>query len=878
MSEQFKPSAMIHQLPQQLTPFVGRQQELTEIARLLAEPTCRLLTLVGPGGIGKTRLAIQGAAALPEPLPDGIYFVVLQPVQSPDFLIAAVADALKIHLSGRPDPRRQLFNQLQDKNLLLLLDNFEHLVDGAALLTDLLRAAPALKLLVTSREALNLPEEWLLPVKGLPYPPFLPRTAVMAEEAHTEEVEAYSAVQLFTGYAQRLRPDFSLATEWAGVVHICQLVEGTPLALELAASWVKTLNCAEIATEIQRNLDFLTTRQRGEPGRHQSMKAVFNQSYALLNPAEQAIFKRLAVFRNGFRREAAERVVRASLTTLTTLVDKSLLQRQPDGRYQIHELLRQYAAEQLALAPEALPQAYEGHCAYYLNFLVERLPHLRGGRQQEAAAEIAAELENVRAAWQWAVELTNVEAIHQASEALALFNQFQSRYLETVTALQRAVDQLRQAQRPAQVEPVLAELLVGLSWACIRLGRLAEAEAAAAESQALYHRLALPLPPGYTTDPRLPLGVIALIRGDYAAAVRLGQEARQINELHSNLWNLQLADYILGRAALLQGQLEAAHHYAQQAYLTTQTTQDAWFKAYCLNELGHVAGALGDYPAAKGYYQASYLLREAFNDPEGMAVALNHLAELARRQADYRVARQLYQQTLTTYQKINDQGGLATSLNGLARIAVAQGDYPTAQQQFQKALQIVMAIQFVPLALSLLIGVGELLLRVGRTERGLALLRLAITHPAGDYETKADVQRLLSRYHIETLLTEEPHPIGELEAIVRMVQLELTTPLQADGSFNHTPSGPADRESQGAAETRPTPVLPPYAPTLIEPLSEREQEVLRLIAAGWQNNEIAAELVVALSTIKTHINNIYRKLDVTNRVQAVTRARELNLL
>lgn len=873
MSERFKPSTMLNQLPQHPIPFVGRRQELTTITRLLSDPTCRLLTLVGPGGIGKTRLAVQAAATLPEPFPDGIYFVFLQPVQSTDYLIPAIADALNIHLVGQPDPRLQVFNQLQDKALLLLLDNFEHLVTGAGLLTDLLQTAPTLKILVTSREALNLPEEWLLPVTGLPYPEALPHnTALMAEKAPPEEVEAYSAVQLFAGYAQRLRPDFSLAAEWAGVVHICQLVEGTPLALELAAAWVKTLSCAEIAAEIQRNLDFLTTHRRSEPDRHQSMKAVFNQSYALLDPEEQAIFKRLAVFRGGFRRDAAERVARASLAALTTLVDKSLLQRQPDNHYQIHELLRQYAAEQLVLSPEALQQAYAGHCAYYLNFLTERLESLRGGRQQEATAEIAAELKNIRAAWQWAVELMNIEAIQKSSEALALFNQFQSRYLETATAFQRAVERLREAQPPAQVEPVLAQLLVGLSWACIRLGRLADAEAAATESQTLYHRLALHPPPGYTTDPRLPLGIIALIRGDYAEALRLGQEARRFNEPQGYLWNLQLAYYLLTRATLLQGHPATAHQYAQHAYLTTQTTQDTWFKAYCLNELGNVAGALGDYTAAKGYYQASYLLREAFNDPEGMAVALNHLAEIARQQADYPVARQLYQQSLNTYQKINDRGGLATSLNGLARVAVAQGDYPTAQEQFQQALQIVTDIQFVPLTLSLLIGVGELLLRVGRTERGLELLSLAAAHPAGDYETKADVQRLLTRYKIESLMAQEDCDAGAFTDIVRLVQLELSMPLQADGPI-HTPrSNSEDRASQGAAETLSSPS------TLIEPLSARELEVLRLIATGRQNNEIAAELVVTLSTIKTHINNIYRKLDVTNRVQALARARDLNLL
>ena len=265
-----------------------------------------------------------------------------------------------------------------------------------------------------------------------------------------------------------------------------------PLAIELAASWVKTLRCLDIATEIQRNLNFLATTLHNVPERQRSVRAVFDYSWQRLNEKERRVFKRLSVFRGGFRREAAERVAGASLITLTALADKSLLRWEPEGRYQMHELLRQYAAEQLVLSPEDVAQAYDAHCAFYADFLNKRLEDLRGGRQREAIAEIAAELENIRAAWQWAVELADVAAIEKAREALGLFFQFQGRYLEATRALEEAVECLRREEITASNELLLAILLVSVGWFYIRLGRLAEAEELLAEAQDLYRRLDVP--------------------------------------------------------------------------------------------------------------------------------------------------------------------------------------------------------------------------------------------------------------------------------------------------------------------------------------------------------------------------------------------------
>jgi predicted ATPase/DNA-binding CsgD family transcriptional regulator len=827
-------------------------------------------------------LALQAASA-PQPgqeFRDGTYFVPLQAVPA-DFLVPAILDALKLPAHAQTEPLTLLLDYLQDKELLLILDNFEHLAPlsssliggteggpgGPAALSQILQAAPEVKLLVTSREVLSLQEEWLYPVEGLAYP--RSKSSSLSKEIDQDQLQSYSAVQLFVERAQQLRRNFAPAAEIEAIIRICQLVEGAPLALELAAVWTKTLRCEAIAAEIEQNLDFLTTHLRNVPERQRSIRAVFEYSWQRLAPKEQQVYQRLSVFRGGFRREAAEQVAGASLAVLMALVDKSLLRPETDGRYQIHELLRQYAAEQLVLSPDDLGGVYDLHCAYYVDFLHQRLGQLYGGRQPEATLEIAAELENIRAAWQWAVELAKVEELAKAREALSLFFQFQGRYLESAGVMEKAIDRLGPEQAARHPE-FMASMQVGLAWSYIRLGRLAEAELVLDQAQHLYFRHNPP-PPGYASDPRLPQGILALIRGDSAEAARLGEEARHISETGSGRMNGRIAYYVLARAAWLQGDYPLAQQHIQQAYRLTQAMNDQWFMAYCLNELGNVARALGNDAAAKAYYQAGYDLRQAFNDPEGMAVALNHLGETALRQGDYAGAQTLYRQSLAIYRQINDQGGLATSLGGLAQVALAMGDYPAARQQFQQALEIAVRIQYISLILSLLTGVGRLLLQVGQARPGVELLAQVLAHPACDRQAKAAVQRLLAAYNVEALPQPESDRPADLEAIVSTVRVILATPLEeTPGRDRHgdqpaqpmTPSGPRSDE--------------PFI--LVESLSERELEVLRLVAAGLQNQEIAADLVVALSTVKTHINNIYRKLDVTNRVQAVSRAKALKLI
>lgn len=453
-------SSIPHNLPAATTPFVGRDVELNEIHRLLAEPACRMLTLVGLGGNGKTRLALQTAREVVEAqdraFPQGVFFVPLAPVSTVDFIIPAIADALRVpSAQGYAEPQQdsaqssqihaQLRNYLREKRLLLVLDNVEHLLDGIDVVAELLLAAPGVKLLLTSRERLNLSSEWVLDIAGLQFPAEVTLSEISAENAPMPPpLETYSAVQLFLQSAQRAAVGFSPDDDdLDAIVRICQLVEGVPLGIELAASWVKVLTCQEIVTEITTNLDFLTTSLRDLPARHRSLRAVFAQSWALLSGDGRACFRKLAVFRGGFTREAAEAVANASLGALASLLDKSLLRRIPDGRYEMHELLRQYADERLAGVPRESDVVRDRHCEHYLGLVQSLEMSLKGAEQKLAITTIQHEMENVRMAWRWACEHGRLEDLRRAAMGMFLFYDMRSRY-------QAGRDMFRAATRAAE--------------------------------------------------------------------------------------------------------------------------------------------------------------------------------------------------------------------------------------------------------------------------------------------------------------------------------------------------------------------------------------------------------------------------------------------
>lgn len=816
---------------EQPTRFVGRETELSETKQLLKNADCRLLTLVGVGGIGKTRLAIQLARDQQQTFGHGVWFVNLQPLQSGKQIVLPVVDALGVVLSGHDTPENQLLQYLQDKNLLLLLDNFEHVIDGVGILTRIIQHAPEIKLLVTSREALSLPEEWLYPVEGLPIP----------LSHQTDDVESITAVELFVERARQVYPNFSLADNCASVIRICQLVEGLPLALEMAASWTKTLRCSEIAAEIQHNLNFLTSNLRHVPERHRSMQAVFAQTWDHLTESEQALFKRLAIFKGGFRREAAESITGASLPLLSSLLDKCLLRHEAGERYQIHELLRQYANGKLDDSKiEALAEA---HCRYYCDFLVQRKRGLVERAQVKNSLEIEDELENVRAAWQYAIDHQQIDALKKAAAPYFYFCQIQSRYLEYADASGLAVDVFEAAAD----WPAMAQVLVFQGWMLIRIGRFKQAAEGLEHSKALFAELGLTPDYGMGSHPIAPLIVLTVIRGDYARAVALGRQLKLDMAEGIDKQNLGFACYGLTSAYLNLGQYEAALENAEEALKLFAEIGNHWMSAYCHIELGNVHQAMGHYAGAERHYRESLRIKKDYRVPEGIAVTANHLGEISLLQHDYQAARQLYEQSLSIYQKLNDQGGLAAAHHGLGEVAYQAGAAGLAAHHFGEALDIADKINFIPLLLSLLIDIGSLMLNNDLKHRGVELLRLVHDHPASNQQQQKKAASLLKS---SSLINNAPIP--DFETTIIALRTEL---------LDFVPVSPAATGS-----------------VLIGPLTDRELDVLHLIGQGLSNPEIAAHLFISIGTVKAHTNRIYGKLGVTNRVEAVIKAQSLSLL
>jgi len=658
-----------HNLPSQPTSFIGREGELAQIAQLLAEPDCRLLSLLGPGGIGKTRLAIQAAQEQRGTFPDGVWFVPLAPVGSPDMLISTIMGALGIIPAGNMDPRTQLLNYLSQRHLLLILDNFEHLLEGTPLVEDMLESSPDLKILVTSRERLSLQEEWLLPLQGMHYPD--------DESTAAAREKDFDAVQLFVQRARRARPDFSLATADArSVGRICQLVEGMPLAIELAAPWIRLMPCEDIAGEIERSLDFLTASLRNVPQRHRSMRAVFDHSWGLLSAAERAVMAQLSVFRGGFRREAAKAVaVRpghspVALPILSTLVDSSWLWVRPSGHYEVHELIRQYCADRLDVEFVEEERGSEGardrHGSYYADFLQEREPHLLGRGQREAFGEILEEMDNVWAAWNWAVERGYVQAIGKSVRSLEEVAELRGWHYDVNQAFDRAVTKLRQRLDTAvrwqehellgETRLVLAETLRSQALESAKLGAHERAKGLCEESlellshvgQDVRQRKAIAHAKGF-------LGyLLRSIHGDYTRGNQLLQEALALCEETDDTrgrvsWRMLLATY-----PHHMGLYEEAEELLQTGTAIADDAGDLRYQAWCRANLSSVLCTKGEYARARQLAQKALHMRQELGDRAATAHSLSRLGEIAAALGDYQLATQHHQDAAAIANEVGD--------------------------------------------------------------------------------------------------------------------------------------------------------------------------------------------------------------------------------
>jgi predicted ATPase/DNA-binding SARP family transcriptional activator/Tfp pilus assembly protein PilF len=713
-----------HNLPASLTPFVAREEELEEIEALLAEPDCRLLTLTGVGGLGKTRLGTEVArralAVAERHFPDGIYFVDLAPVSSTAFLVSAIATTLGLTIQGSSDPKLQLLDSLRDKAMLLVLDNCEHLLDGADLFAEMLQSAPDLKLLATSRERLNLRAETVYPLEGLPVP---------ADEG-VERVEAYGAVELFAQSARRVDRHFALASaETREVIRVCQLVQGLPLGIELAAAWVRTLSCAEIASEIEHDLDFLSLSMRDMPERHRSLRAVFEHSWRLLSEEERRVLRRLTVFQGGFRREEAERVAGASLRVLLSLRDKSLLRREPSGRYGMHELVRQHAADKLRLDPEEERQVRNLHYRTFATFVQQRERDLLGSRQMEAIAEISSELENVRQGWQWSIEQRDIVAASTLTEMLYRLYTMRNWYYEGEATFRGAVRALEAAPADEARNGLLGKVLAKQAYFCQTLDFYEESRTLTQTALSVLRSTGQ----SDTADVGFcfhTLGGIAWLTGDFREAQQQWQQSLRIRRELGDRLGVCISVHNLGAVADDLGELEEAIRFYRESLAIRDEFGDRLGSGTTLNNIGHLLIRTGDYAEAERLLHENLTILEELGNHRGDAHPLFNLGWVGYKQGDHTKAREYFEASLAVIQKLGNSAHAAFPLSDLGRVARALGDYDAARRYHREALEGAWGQEMMPALFHVLVGIAEWLHETGAEEEAVELCAFALHFPA----------------------------------------------------------------------------------------------------------------------------------------------------
>ncbi len=706
-------------LPLPDRPLIGRGKELAELN--LAAP--RLLVLTGLGGVGKTRLALELAKQQNQQLVHGAYFVSLAGIESLEQVLSAIAETLGFTFFGPREPKTQLLDYLKNKEMLLVLDNFDHLLEEAGLLAEMLEQAPKLRLLVTSRQHLDLPEAWNYPLLGLPRP-----------DPHN--LASSDAILLFVQAARRNHPNFQpTPTDLQAIAELCLAVEGLPLALELASAWVRELSCREILEEIRDHLGLLGQKATG-------MDAEFAYSWHLLSPEQQRLMLGLSLFR-GFSREAALKTQGTSHYLLLSLLGRSLLQKEPAGRYRMHPLLQQYTQEKLAQQPQLQAQLQRQHALYFAAFLEAGGEQLRQGRWDRVVDEVAAEAENIRLAWAWLLEGHHWTLLEAGLGAWGHSLSARGLYREGEATFTRLAET---AQREGQ--PLLwARATQQLAWFGLQLGQIVNAKALLEQSLPLlesqHHADGLLF--GYNG-----LGVAWERLGDYTQAEHWFQKARALAEQTQNTASLANTLNSLGANCRWTGRFAEAAAYFRQGLRLAEEVGNRQTTAFLLANLGGALWELGEHSTGWQTTQQAAQLAEELQHWPLFSGCLSNLAEMSFVQKDYAQSSELRQRSLALRRELGNRRGEAFDTVMLGYNALRLGQPLEARQHFLEGLRIAREVAAKPIQLDVLIGLAELDLQQGQFQQALPMLRLAVQHPATSAEARGRAHQLLASLPSET--------------------------------------------------------------------------------------------------------------------------------
>jgi predicted ATPase/DNA-binding CsgD family transcriptional regulator len=821
-----------HHLPVPLTPLVGREREVAAVYALLSRPGVRLVTLTGTGGVGKTRLGLQVGVNLSDRFTYGAFFVNLAPLTDPGLVASTIAQALGVREQASQPLLDSLQDHLRDKQLLLLLDNFEQLVSAAPVVTELLAAVPHLHVLVTSRAALHLSGEHEFVVPPLPLPD-------LRDLPPLDRLAQFEVIRLFVERAQAVKSDFALTGEnAAAVAAICHDLDGLPLAIELAAGRSKLLSPQTLLLRLRNRLKLLVGGARDKPARQQTLRGTITWSYDLLDQGEKPLFRRLAMFVGGCTLAAAEAVCNADgdlegdiLDGVAGLVDKSLLRQeeQADGepRFLMLETLREYALERLAASGEAAAIGQQ-HATFFLQLAEEADPKVRSTEQATWYRRLKVEHDNLRAALHWTLEHQEVEIGLRLAGALWAF--WRQHLREGRSWLEQVLVQPGARARTA----ARAKALLGAGALAFFHGDFLEAHRLLEESVSIGREVGVKGKRNLA-HALMILGHMILLQGNLSTARELAEESKRLFQEVGEAWGLAMALSLLGEATVKQGDPVAAHSLLEESVALFRIAGDRQRLVLPIDALGLVALQQGDYAGARARFEEALSLARETGDEPFIADALARLGTVALREGDSQQSAGLYQQSLALNRVLGNRDGIAEDLAGLAEAASLVG-------QPERAAQLLGTVEAV------------------REARNIELPPLRRT----------EYDRIIEGIRVQL----DEMAFVEAWAQGRVMPLEQAIALAIE--MKDTPPT-ATARSQAGEEEAPSDLLPgapsqPLSPRRalrqqFDGLTAREREVARLVAQGKSNRAIADELVVGVSTVEAHITHIFARLGFSSRAQ-----------